>query len=108
MPKIIFNPFTSNFDITSTGDAPPPVTVENYVQAFNGTTDWTLNGDYYEIEVDVAIHEHGLAPQVQVFELVVADYYQVQTEVLVGNDGLVTIQVLSTPDLRFEGKLIIS
>lgn len=105
MPKVIYNPFTGNFDFISAAD-PTPEPINNYSQLFD-QTDWVSVSGNYEIEIDAITHEHLTNPQVQVFELNVDQYVLVEVEIFVDADGLVTLQVPGTPDLRFEGKVII-
>lgn len=79
----------------------------NYAQTFNATTDWTL-ATIYKIDINEATHLKGISPQVQVYELVSGSYTLINTDVIVDNSGLVSVQVNSSPDLRFQGKVIIS
>lgn len=39
-----------------------------YILVFNATTDWTLNGEDYEITVLEAVHGKGIAPRVEVVD----------------------------------------
>lgn len=75
-----------------------------YSQQFNDNSDWTLNGDYYELSVLATTHEKG-----QHIFVVVMDTAGswIDTAINIDNSGNVTIGVLSSPDLRFEGKLVI-
>lgn len=81
--------------------------LSNYSEVFNNTTDWTLDVDSYFITVTKAIHKKD-NPIVQTLELSGLDYVEVTTGVRVDASENVIITVNSTPDLRFEGKLIIS
>ena len=78
-----------------------------HTQSFNATSSWTLNGSDYEITVLESNHSQGANVLVQVYELVGTDYQQVIVDVVKNSIGNVTIKVNASPDLRFEGKLVI-
>lgn len=101
------NIFTGNFDIVGeSGSA-----AVKYSQAFDATTDWgSPSGGKYSITVTAATHGVGVNPNVAILELVSPGVYEqvfVDT-VVISSTGVITISVLEVPDLRFEGKLIIS
>lgn len=79
----------------------------SYTRTFNATSDWTLNGDFYELVVLQAIH-NKTNPSIQVFEQNGLIFEKVITGTTIGATGNVTISVSSSPDLRFIGKLIIT
>lgn len=80
----------------------------NYSDAFNATSDWTLASPVYKIDIPEGTHLKGINPQVQVYELTGGNYVLINTDVVVDNSGVVSIQVNSSPDLRFQGKVVIS
>ena len=85
-----------------------------YVLPHNATTDWTLNGSYYDITILAATHGKGSYPTVQCFEETGTTpnrtWSQVQTivNVLETNAGDVVIKVSQTPDQRYIGRVVIS
>ena len=104
-----FNPLTSQLDIVGEGSGPSPTPTVGYLQSFNATTNWTLDVSVYKIIINEATHLKGINPSVQVFELVAGVYNLVDVDSLeVDNSGQVTIKVLSSPDLRFQGKVLIN
>lgn len=66
-------------------------------------SDWTLNGDYYQLSVLNSTHLKS-NPFVYVLDNV-GDL--VDTGLTITVNGDVTISIISNPDLRFSGKLII-
>lgn len=69
---------------------------------------WTLSAGEYVIEYPKTLHSKGDNPIVQVFELELGQYSPVIMTVEVTNIGLVRLRIPQTPDLRFEGKVIIA
>jgi len=82
---------------------------ERDVKTFNATTDWgSAAGGYYTITRPDSDHHKGVSPIVQVYEKVSTDYIKVEPDrVLVNSSGDVSIRVTESPDLRFEGKLVL-
>lgn len=80
----------------------------NYIRVFNNTSDWVLDVDLYELSVLAAAHNKGLNPQVQTFELNGANFEEVTCNTLIDNSGNVKIKIPQLPDLRFNGKIILS
>jgi phosphoribosylaminoimidazole (AIR) synthetase len=80
-----------------------------YTQYFNNTSDWTLNGAYYEQTVLAATHGYGTdIATINFYELVGADYVSVVVdEVIVNATGDVTFRVPVSPAGRFPGKVVI-
>ena len=80
----------------------------SHVALFDATTSWSgPSGGEYSISISEVVHGQGASPQVQVFEKNGTDYEEVVVFITVNASGDVTIKVPDTPDLRFEGKLII-
>jgi hypothetical protein len=75
-----------------------------YVQAFNATTNWTLNVDKYDIIILESTHQRGASPFIEVLDGL-DDVVQLSKNIDVS--GNIVISVSSTPDLRFAGKVII-
>jgi len=71
-------------------------------------SEWGVVGSDYEIEIAQSTHNRGTSPQVQVFEKVLTDYVEVVVDILVKSNGNIVIKVSQTPDLRFEGRVVIS
>lgn len=80
----------------------------NYSSSFNATSDWTLGAGIYTISVPAATHLKGSNPVIQVAEVNTGIYDLIYTDVLVDGSGNTTIQVTSSPDNRFQGKLVIT
>lgn len=110
MSKIVFNPFTGNFDFTDSGGSSPAVQSPNYVYTFNATTDWGVaTSGFYTITTLLATHAKGSNPTIQVFELVGSDYDVVDTTTFINSiTGAISIKSLESPDSRFAGKIIVS
>lgn len=99
--SLVFNPLGPPFDYVGTSAAPV-----KYNTTFTPVS-FTLNSGLYEYTVTAATHAAGNRPVCQVFELVSGDYELVQAVVIVNASGDVTIQVTSSPDLRFTGRIVI-
>jgi hypothetical protein len=84
--------------------------VPHYVGIFNATTDWgSAAGGFYTITVTAAMHGKGVSPMVQTYKKSGTDYDKNEPDrVRVSSTGSVAIRVDEAPDLRFEGKIIIS
>lgn len=82
----------------------------NFQLTFNNSTSWgsPVSGEYV-ITILPATHNKGSNPQVQLFELInPGEYEEVTPNTLqILSNGTVSIKILSTPDLRFAGKIII-
>lgn len=61
----------------------------------------------YTITILATTHDMGTNPMVQVFEKVGVDFEEIEVAVEVTDAGDVIIKVTETPDLRFEGKVLI-
>lgn len=84
------------------GSETPP-----YVQTFI-TGSWTgPTSGQYTITVPESTHGKGTSPMVQVYETSGAISDQVTAFIRLNASGDVSIIVTETPDLRFEGKIII-
>lgn len=70
--------------------------------------DWVLEGAYYVISYSPAQHQSGILPMIQSYEKVGAAYYSVSFDsIILQANGTFKIRVLSQPDLRFQGRLIV-
>lgn len=78
-----------------------------YTRSFN-MGDWTLNGADYELTVLSAVHTKGTNLQIQVYQQNGADYEEVIVGINVLSNGNVVLTVSSTPDARFNGKVLIN
>lgn len=125
---IIGNSGTKTLDLTFSGDATDipynngasgllatevqsaidelAVSAAKYELAFL-IADWVFNTDHYEIVVNEATHLQGDRPLAMIFETNGAEFDEVSTGLTITNAGVVTFKISSTPDLRFDGKLII-
>jgi len=71
-------------------------------------SDWVLNGDYYSIFLTIPLHDAGFYPIIQSYEKVGSQYVSVGFDsIILQANGDFEIRVLSDPDLRFEGRLIL-
>ena len=104
---IRYNPLTGNFDIVGAGSTPTPETP--YADTFNNTTDWVgPSSGFYTITIAQVTHQKGINPQVQVMELDGSNFNIVDVDrVQVTPTGDVEIRVPASPDLRFNGKIVI-
>jgi len=100
-----YNPITGKLDLVNDSASQSP----NYQQTFvAGDFTGPFSG-YYQIIVAASTHQKGLHPIVQVFELVGPEYEKVETSVSVDiSTGDLKIGVVSSPDARFDGKVIIA
>lgn len=101
----VFQPLTGDLifvpEASSGGDGP-------FVYLFNATTDWgSPSGGYYNIVVTEAVHGKGLQPSADLYELNGITYEEVYGAIVVAANGNVTISVPQSPDLRFEGRILI-
>lgn len=78
-----------------------------YSHSFNNSGSWTLSGDSYFITVPRISHDKGVTPTATVYEEVSLQFEQVNTSISVSDVGDITISVSSTPDNRFNGRIII-
>lgn len=105
---LVFNPLSpTGFDFTGAvgGGSGPAV---RYVTTFDATTSWGApSGGNYSIVITQATHTRGTNPNVQVYEKIGADYFQLQTQVKIDAAGDITLSVNETPDLRFEGAILV-
>lgn len=70
--------------------------------------DWNLSAPNYNITISAGTHGKGLEPKVSVYEKSGTDYIEVTLgELRVTNTGTVSLAVNSSPDLRFDGKILI-
>ena len=103
--SITYNPLLgSGFDFVG-GSAAAGTLVKYSTTFLIGT--FVLNGGFYEYTITQASHGAGLSPTTQVYELVGSNYELVQPVVIVNASGDIIIQVTNTPDLRFNGKIIV-
>lgn len=79
-----------------------------FTQSFNATSSWGApSGGFYSLVIPQTTHEKSISPIVQLYELVVGDFEQVEAEIIVSPAGDVTIRVTETIDTRFAGKVVI-
>ena len=106
---VIFNPISGEFDFVGTSGGGPAVQSPNYVATFNNPISWgAASGGNYSLVIPVATHGKGQNPVVQILELSGSDYMTIGISHKVDSLGNITIQVSETPDLRFNGKIIIA
>lgn len=69
--------------------------------------DWGLSGGDYTITIPSGVHGKGTEPKAIVYEKSGSDYIQTGVEVKTSSAGLITLSVNASPDLRFDGKIIV-
>jgi hypothetical protein len=89
-------------EISTTGGSSSP----GYSQTLNLGT-WVAGVGIYTITILQSVHGKGSNPQVQIFQDNGADFEEVIAGITLSPLGDVTIIVNSTPDARFQGKVII-
>lgn len=78
-----------------------------YTRSFS-TGDWVLNGADYEFTILASVHTKGSNLQIQVYQQNGANYEEVIVGINVLASGNVVLTVSSTPDARFNGKVLIN
>lgn len=107
--SIVLNPISGEFDIVGTTGGGAAVQSPNYVATFSNPVSWGLpSAGEYTLTVPVATHGKGQNPIVQILELSGSDYVTVAISHKVDSLGNIIIQVSETPDLRFNGKVIVA
>ncbi len=104
---VIFNPFSGQFVVVPTsggGTSLPGITAKYALQFTN--VSWGLSGSDYVIVILAGTHSIE-NPTASVYELVGADYEQVNVNVIKTANDDIQIKVSSVPDNRFNGLLII-
>lgn len=98
------NPVTGEVDfrVTAASGARIPYPVTFII------ADWVLDGSLYKITVLESNHILGVNPTINVFENATTNFEEVEIGYELNPVGDVTITVPQTPDLRFDGKIIIS
>lgn len=82
--------------------------VNEYSEAFV-IADWVVDGADYKIDILESSHTKGVNPIVSILEEDGANFNIVDVDrIQVSAIGNIEIRVLGTPDLRFDGKIIIS
>lgn len=82
--------------------------VNEYSEAFV-IADWVVDGADYKIDILESSHTKGVNPIVSILEEDGANFNVVDVDrIQVSAIGNIEIRVLGTPDLRFDGKVIIS
>ena len=104
---IQYNPLSGlGLDIVGTSGGGGPSTITPYSQDFI-VADWTLSGSDYIITVTAATHGLGVNPAVEVMELIGSVYHGTITPFSFDVSGNIILAVNSSPDERFNGKLVV-
>lgn len=101
---IIINPFTGQFDITGTSGGGSPSTP--FAVSFT-TGNFVLVVDQYIFTVTAASHQKT-QPTATVYEENGVDFDEVEVSIKVLANNDVQLIVPQTPDLRFDGKIVIN
>lgn len=106
---IVLNPFSGQLDFIGTGGSGPSSgPAERYTQLFTNATWGSPSGGYYTITVTQATHGKTDTPEVSVYEQDGLEFVKVQVQDLrINASGDVSISVPETPDLRFNGLILI-
>lgn len=72
------------------------------------TANWVLQSGEYQLSILESEHDVGDKPTVQVYDEVGANFEQVGVKIRINSTGDVLLIVNEIPDLRFDGKVIIS
>jgi hypothetical protein len=83
-----------------------PLAESKYIDNFI-IADWVSGGGDYSISYPQATHLKGTNPTVDVFELISGIYSPVDVPIEINNIGNVTLKIIQTPDIRFDGLVII-
>jgi hypothetical protein len=102
-----FNPGLIDFIGSGSGGGTPITQTPNYFQTFTPFSWGSPSGGTYTITILATTHNKGTDPLVQVFELVSGNYESIIIPII-NNSGDISMQVNSSPDSRFTGKIIIS
>lgn len=123
-----FNPFTGGFDLVAASSELDLSGLQAEIDALDGRVS-DLESDVADLQtysqtftaiawsgpvdneysLTIPFANHGKTnPFVQIFELVVGEYQLVECFVNIDASNNVTISVNQVPDLRFNGKIIIS
>jgi hypothetical protein len=80
-----------------------------YVTTHNASTDWSLNGDFYEIIIPVLSHSQGATPRIEVYSGTLAAYSVIiPHSISLDIAGNATIRVSSTGvDGRYQGLIVV-
>ena len=71
-------------------------------------SDWVFEGYYYTITYPASVHLSRTKPMMQSYEKVGSEYYSVSFDsIILQTNGDFKVRVLSDPDLRFNGRIII-
>ena len=102
MAKYIVNPFTGQLDADDGGSGGGSSFVP-YEQSVS-TVDFTLNVSVYELSISAGTHGLGTTVVAQVFDNTGDMIYP---NININGSGDIVISVSSSPDLRFNGKVIV-
>jgi hypothetical protein len=71
-------------------------------------SDWVDEGYFYTISIPVSAHDSGQYPIFQTYEKIGLEYYSTEFDsIILQANGNFKVRVLKTPDLRFNGRLIV-
>ncbi len=101
-----FNPLTGRLDLVGDDSGAPPSPSNKYQSSFT-TGDWVLVSGNYELTLTKATHNID-SPVVTVYETVGLFFEEVDVFVKINGSDDVVISVSATPDLRFNGLIIIN
>lgn len=109
VPPVARQTLSLNTTLNEYSETSSSTASENYIRVFNNTSDWILDTDLYELSVLVSAHNKGINPQVQTFELNGSNFEEVTCNTTIDSSGNVKIKIpQQSPDLRFNGKIILS
>jgi len=97
----------NNINIASESSGGVPGESNPPYAATVSVSSWSDNGSEYEFNVPQSTHSRGAVLAVQTYELDGSDYSEVEVNTIVNTSGDVKITISSSPDLRFDGRIII-
>jgi hypothetical protein len=77
-----------------------------YAQAINNGS-WSAGAGFYYIDILETTHGKGTNPTVHAYQTVGSDYEEVVVGITIALNGNIRLIVNSTPDARFQGKVVI-
>lgn len=105
---IIINPTTGQIDFTGSGGGGGPSVATRTVVSFN-TVDWVgPSAGKYTLTILRTTHNKTANPNVSVYELVSGSYEPVAVDTIkIDASGNITLELTETPDLRFQGIVVV-
>lgn len=103
--KLIFNPVSGQFDFVNDAQDQPDFKLDFVIADWTGPV-----GGEYSITIPALNHGKGIYATCQIYKIVSPGVFEtvLVNRVLTNSSGDISIYVLETPDLRFDGRITIS